>query len=84
MWVYRSESAPTFLTLRAARAGSDEVIVFELFRPGTSTPTVAWPGGGIAHPYGHTSREAVFRTPGCWVIHLLDGGPEEIVVLPVR
>ncbi len=82
LWVVRSENPPLFVQLQADRLDGPGARRFEIFRAGTTTPPLRWPGGGQGYPYEPTERESPIPAAGCWRISVV-GQPGHSVTLRV-
>jgi hypothetical protein len=82
LWVVHTEDPPLFVELQADRLDSPGSRRFEIFRAGTTTPPLRWPGGGKGYPYEPTERESPIPAAGCWRISVV-GQPTDSVTVRV-
>jgi hypothetical protein len=84
VWILRTADPPLFVTLRAQRLDAPGEVSFELLRPGTSTASVAFPGGGEGYRYMVARLEPVLRQPGCWRVSVAGATKGSGIVIQVR
>jgi hypothetical protein len=77
LWLRRNTSAGASLHIQGRRIGGPQEVNLTLTAASTSVP---WPGGEFAHGY---PSDFLLPSAGCWRFSIVEGKPEDSIILVV-